>query len=72
MHITYHAAERFLQRVFHLTSYTQVEVYRAMKLISQDIADVHHRSKNFILPSFPEFNCIVKENAIVTVIPKHF
>jgi len=71
MHITYHAAERFLQRVFQLTVYSKTEVYKAMQLISRDIADVHHRSKNFILPSFPEFHAIVKENAIVTVIPKH-
>jgi len=71
MHITYHAAERFLQRVFHFSTYTKSEIFKAIKLISKDIADVDHRSKNFILPSFPEYNCIVKENAIVTIIPKH-
>jgi len=71
MHITYHAAERFLQRVFHTTSYTKTEINKAIKLISKDIADVHHRSKNFVLPSFPQYNCIVKENAIVTIIPKY-
>ena len=71
MHITYHAAERFLQRVFHLTSYSKQEVYKAMQLITKDIADVDHRSKNFVLPSFPEFNLIVRENAVVTIISKH-
>ena len=68
--VTYHAAERFLQRVFHITSYTKTEVKKAIKLISKDIADVHHRNKNFILPSFPEYNCIVKENTLVTILPK--
>ena len=69
-HITYHAAERFLQRVFDFTSYSKREVFRAIKLISKDIQDVHHRSKNFVLPSFPNYNCIVKDNAIVTIISK--
>ena len=68
--VTQHAAERFLQRVFHISSYTKHEVKKAMKLISKDIADVHHRNKNFILPSFPSYNCIVKENTLVTIIPK--
>ncbi len=70
MNITYHAGERFLQRVFHLTSYTKYQVFQAIKLIEKDIFNVHHRNKNFILPSFPDFNCIVKENALVTIIPK--
>ena len=71
MNVTYHAGERFLQRVFNLTKYTKKQVYSAMKLIESDILHVQHRSKNFVLPSFPEFNCIVKENALVTIIPKH-
>ncbi len=71
MNVTYHAGERFLQRVFNLTKYTTKQVRNAMKLIENDIQNIHHRSKNFILPSFPEFTCIVKENALVTIIPKH-
>ena len=71
MNVTYHASERFLQRVFNLTKYTQQQVLNAKKLIQNDIQNVHHRSKNFILPSFPGFNCIVKENALVTIIPKY-
>ncbi len=70
MYITYHASERFLQRVFHLTNYTKQQVLNAMKLIERDIKNVHNRGKNFILPSFPAYNCIVKENALVTIIPK--
>ena len=68
--ITYHAAERFLQRVFKLSNYTVNEVKKAIKFISKDISDVQHRNKNFILPSFPEFYCVVKNNALVTIIPK--
>ncbi len=71
MNVTYHAGERFLQRVFNLTTYTAKQVLNAMKLIERDIVNVHHRSKNFVLPSFPAYNCIVKENALVTIIPKY-
>jgi len=70
VNVTYHAGERFLQRVFHLTSYTRQQVYKAMELIECDIQNIEHRSKNFILPSFPQYYCIVKEKALVTIIPK--
>jgi len=68
--ITYHAAERFLQRVFEFKSYTIFDIKKAMKLISKDISNVHHRNKSFVLPSFPSFNCIVVDNTLVTIIPK--
>jgi len=70
INVTYHAAERFLQRVFELTDYTQKEVFKAMQLISKDIKNIQNRSKNFILPSFPLFQAIVRENTLVTIIPK--
>jgi hypothetical protein len=71
IHITYHAAQRFLQRVLNFTNFTNKEIRNAIELISKDIQYIHHRNKNFILPSFPNFNCIVKNNTIVTIIPKH-
>ena len=70
--ITYHAAERFLQRVFEFTSYTKDEVYKAMQLITKDVSSIEHRSKNFILPTFPDFIAVVKENALVTILPKRW
>jgi len=53
IHITYHAAQRFLQRVLNFTNYTNKEIQNAINLISKDIKNIHHRNKNFILPSFP-------------------
>ena len=70
MVVTYHAAERFLQRVFHLTNYTQTHIINAIMLIQKDIRNVDNRGKNFILPSFPDYFCVVKENTLVTIIPK--
>ena len=70
--ITYHAAERFLQRVFEFTSYTKDEVYRAMQLIAKDVVNIEHRGKSFVLPTFPNFVAIVKENALVTILPKRW
>lgn len=68
--VTYHAGERFLQRVFQMTRYTKRQVIQAIKLIEKDIKDVQNRGKSFVLPSFPKFSCIVKDNALVTIIPK--
>ena len=70
MNVTYHAGERFLQRVFNLHTYGRREVFNAIELIRRDVENVQHRNKNFVLPSFPNFNCIVKENTLVTLIPK--
>jgi len=70
MIVTYHAGERFLERVFNLSKYGRKEVFNAIKLIERDVKNVQHRNKNFVLPSFPNFNCIVRENTLVTLIPK--
>ncbi len=68
--VSYHAGERFLQRVFEFSNYTKKEVINAIKLISKDTQNIQHRSKNFILPSFPNFQAIISENTLVTIIPK--
>jgi hypothetical protein len=71
LHVTYHAGERFLQRVFDISSYTHKEVKKAMQLISRDIKDVQHHYLSFVLPSFPDYRAIVKNGALVTIIAKH-
>ncbi len=71
MHITYHAAQRFLQRVFKVTSYSRTQVSNAMKLLERDLLNVELRSKSrVVLPSFPNFHGVFVENTLVTVIPK--
>ncbi|RLA75107.1 MAG: hypothetical protein DRG30_04790 [Epsilonproteobacteria bacterium] len=70
MRVSYHAGERFLQRVFKFTDYTKKHVLNAMKLIEKDISHIEYRNANFVLPSFPNYRCIVADNTLVTIIPK--
>ena len=68
--VSYHAGERFLQRVLGVNHYTKKDVLNAIKLISNDIKNIVTSRTRFILPSFSKFNVIVKQKTIVTVIPK--
>ena len=69
--ITYHAAERFLQRVFEMERYTKLEIDRAKRLLTKEIADIHYTTQTFPLPSFPNYKAIIKNAALVTIVPKH-
>ncbi len=71
MHITYHAGERFLQRVFDYTSYGKKEVFHAMELLKRDLHNLQLRNKSrVVLPSFPDFYGVFRQNTLVTIIPK--
>jgi hypothetical protein len=72
MHITYHAAKRFLERVFEFTSYSKEQISNATKLLKRDLLNVELRSKSrVILPSFPNFYGVFVKDTLVTVVPKH-
>jgi len=68
--VSYHAGERFLQRVFNFTNYTKKQVLNAIKLIEKDIANIEYHSSNFVLPTFPSYRCVIVDNTLVTIIPK--
>ena len=70
MNITYHAAERFLQRVFNFTTYTKKQIFLAKKLIAKDLSNLKTHKLSSILPSFPDFVAIFKDNKVVTIIKK--
>jgi O-methyltransferase involved in polyketide biosynthesis len=70
MYITYHAAERFLQRVFEMTGYSSRHIKNAKKLLRKELADITTHRSRFILPSFPKFIGITVNNKLVTIIPK--
>jgi hypothetical protein len=71
MQITYHASQRFLQRVFKFTSCSRKQISNAIELLEQDLFNVELRNKSrVILPSFPNFYGVFIENTLVTVIPK--
>ena len=71
MKVTQHAAERFLQRVFQWKKYSMEQVIRARKLLTRDISEIKTQRSRVILPSFPNFVGIVKNNTLVTIVPKH-
>lgn len=70
MRVSYHAGERFLQRVLKLKNYTKMQILDAMKWIEKDISNIDYRYANFALPSFPSHRCIVVNHTLVTIVPK--
>ena len=74
MKVTYHAAERLLQRVFNMQHYTRRDIRRARKLLQKDLADVVVTGvKRFIpLPSFKEAVAIFMDGTLITIYPKEY
>jgi hypothetical protein len=73
MHITYHAAERFIQRVLEQTEYTKKDVYKVINYLNRVFVNIvpNSRYKKLPVPGFEKlFYAIYKENTIVTIIPK--
>ncbi len=72
MHITSHAAQRFLQRVMNKSSYTPMDVDFAMRYLTKLFMDVvpNSRARPIVVPGFENFRAIYRENAIVTILPK--
>lgn len=72
MKITYHAAQRFLERVMLRVIYTHQDVEFAMRYLEKLLKDVviSSRVKYFILPGFEDYKVIYRENVVVTIVPK--
>ena len=72
IHITHHAAVRFLQRVMHKSTYTKKDLYRAYKFLEADTKDIVLKGYKhyFRLPSFSKYRAVVLENRLVTIIQK--
>jgi len=72
MHISQHAAERFLERVMSKTKYSDNDVNFAIGYLQKLLSDVVIRSasKQFVLPGFENFKAVYKQNTIVTIVPK--
>lgn len=72
MQISYHAAERFLERVMVKTQYTHNDVEFAMRYLQKLLRDVVivGTVKHFVLPGFENFKAVYKQNMVVTIIPK--
>ena len=72
MKVTLHAAERLLQRVFKMKSYTRHDIYRAVQLLERDTASIFFNDyrKDIVLPSFSNYKAVMIEQTMVTIINK--
>ena len=74
MEVSYHAAQRFLQRVIKKDSFTDNEVQKTRSYLNRVVKDivVNTYTEHFALPGFEKsYKVICKENMIITIIPKH-
>jgi hypothetical protein len=74
MKVTYHAGQRFLERVIKKADFTKNEVHRTVEYLERVFKDVVISSyaRKFVLPGFEnEFYVIHQENCVVTIIPKN-
>ena len=74
MKVSYHAAQRFLQRVIKKVDCTKYEVHRTIEYLERVLADITLTSyaKPFALPGFEnDFQVINRDNVAITIIPKH-
>ena len=73
MKVTYHATQRFLERVLNKSKYTKNEFYKTKKeleeLFSQMIPGSYARP--FSLPGHKGFSVVHQENYVITIIPKY-
>lgn len=72
MRVTFHAAQRFVERVLKMNYFSNEEIARAktyLEMLTKDIVPSSY-AKRFVLPGFESYSCIYYENTIVTVIPK--
>jgi hypothetical protein len=72
MKVSYHAAERFLERVMGKQAYSheeRIKAYRYLELIIGNIIPSSF-AKPFVLPGFESFHVIHKYGVAVTIIPK--
>lgn len=72
MKISYHAAERFLERVMGKQEYNHQELIKAYKYLELIIGNIIPGSfaKPFVLPGFENFHVIHKYGVVVTIISK--
>ena len=72
MKISHHAVIRFLQRVLNKSQLTNEDIKLGYKFLETETKDIVINSYKafFRLPSFKNYRAIVRENTLVTIIPK--
>ena len=74
IHITHHAAIRFLQRVMNNSKYSKEDLYYAYKFLEAETKDIVTKGykDHFRLPSFSNYRAVVVANQLVTILPKEY
>lgn len=73
MKVSYHAAQRFLERVIKKVNFTKEEVHRTVEYLEIVLGNIvlNSYSKPFALPGFENtFYVINRDNVAITIIPK--
>ena len=70
MEVTLHAAERFLQRVKNKFNYTKYELLKTKQELNLLFKDLVTNRKKVIVPTFSKFLAVIKNNKVITIIPK--
>jgi len=68
--VTYHAAERFLERVKNKKKYSKKEVKETINYLNGLFKDVLSDRKYLIIPGFSNFVGVLKGSKIVTIVKK--
>jgi hypothetical protein len=72
MKVSYHAAERFLERVMDKKDYSGSDINKAFSYLEMVFKDIVPSSyaKSFPLPGFKHFKVIHIGGTVVTIVPK--
>lgn len=72
MKVSYHAAQRFLERVVNQLEFSKTDIHNAQDYLEVLLKNVVISSykRQFALPSFQHFLGIYQEDVLVTIIPK--
>lgn len=72
MKVTYHATQRFLERVLHKVKATREEFLDAHSTLEEIFGSVVPGSyaRSFVLPGFKGYTVVHQDNTVITIIEK--
>lgn len=73
MKVTYHATQRFLERVLHKVKYSKKEFYETKQLLEEMFEHIVPGSyaRSFTLPGYKGYKVVHQENTVITIIQKN-
>ncbi len=73
MKVTYHATQRFLERVLHKVKYSKKEFYETKQLLEKVFEHVVPGSyaRSFVLPGYKGYKVVHQDNTVITILEKN-